>query len=146
MATRTSLDSEFRALLHFRLTDDGIRDLVRVDTALYEADKDGIPVLDGNEAQVGRDVEIKVWHHSGGGALVDLLRNELRHATERIVPRYILRHLVRHIDFALFAIDHDGGHGLEVEHGVRELWLASGSDTWAAYATRRKALFRWLKP
>ncbi len=117
--------------------------------ALYETDRDGMPVRHGSQLHTkvsfdGRLVA-SLTRSRGRGALVEHLVTSMRQGADLLFEQYALRRLVRKIDFALFAIDHDGGHGVDVESGIHELWRASGADTWAAYAKRREEVLRWLE-
>lgn len=47
--------------------------------------------------------------------------------------------------FALFAMDHDGGHGLDVEEGVRQLWIAADGATRGRYDDKAKELRAWME-
>lgn len=50
--------------------------------------------------------------------------------------------------FAIFAMEHSGGHGLEASAGVADLWTAADEETKGRYADKAKEFAAWmgLKP
>lgn len=116
--------------------------------AAYEAGPDGIPMYGGDTSMIAANLDGRLFAQvetRGGGALLSTIRHMMDRAVRDVLDTHHLRRIVRRIDAALFALDHDGGHGVEVERGVRELWTASGADTWKAYATKREEVLRWLE-
>lgn len=128
-------------------------DLYRLRAAAYQAGMDGIPIRD-REAHFAEThlsgMYVAATETRGRGPLIDMVRHLMQETATKVLSESALRRLarridaVRYLDAALFALDHDGGHGIEVERGVRELWTLSGADTWAAYAAKRDEVLRWL--
>jgi len=143
----SSLLSNVRATL-FVDTHIPLADEVQFRATLIEGDALGLPPPGNIDIRARESISgpqyARLTRDSGRGALVDALMRASSRAAIATFEPFALQRICRRIDFALFALDHDGGHGAEVERGVRELWLASGPDTWKAYADRRKAVLRWL--
>ena len=140
---------DFGAMLDVRFRNAADHDSIEHRVALYDPPPMGLPGPDalethGRGAVDGR-LMVSLQHSRGSGALIDTFVREVERTAKGVFELHALQRLVRRFDFALFALDHDGGHGVEVERGVRELWLASGSDTWSAYAAKRAEVLKWCE-
>lgn len=125
-------------------------DGLEMEARIYEAGRDGIPFRGGDSSAVTHSIDgrllASLQRTGGGGPLIDAIMRQVRDSSERVIREHTLRRLVRRIDQALFAMDHDGGHGPDVaSSGVRELWAASDPDTWRGYAEKREAALRWIE-
>lgn len=90
---------------------------------------------------------IRATQVRGTGPLVKLIDGAVQTvATKVLTASAFHAALTRRLDFALFAVDHDDGHGPErVAAGVRELWAQSGAKTWEDCAQRRERILAWMR-
>lgn len=136
-------------LVSVRWQEEPDRDGYELAVDVYEADKWGAPRMNGDEVRARGRVDgrliVMARGLSGTGALVDVINDVVEDAARKAFHLYALRRTLREADRALFALDHDGGHGEEVASGVRELWSVSDPDTWKAYADKRDAILRWIE-
>lgn len=121
---------------------------LRLGMVSYETDKQQLPIR-GSEMSsrytISERALVSVTSQRGRGPALDLVMHALERSAKRVFELRALYRLLKNADMALFALDHDGGHGTSVSAGVRELWAASGPDTWAAYAKKREELMAWIE-
>lgn len=128
------------------LDDDGLS----LHANVYDTGSDGFPRGDGVRDHVVFRMDgrlVRLAGTRGHGAIVDLIDRGTRDVMRDLLSAFAFRRLLnKRLDFALFAVDHDDGHGPErVAAGVRELWAQSGAKTWEDCAARRERILAWMR-
>lgn len=126
-------------------------DLVRIRAAAWTSGADG--VIGRNAWGTHADAKIepqlfgRLERTNSYGAIVDIIRRSTEDVVRATLTDFTFRGLLnRRLDFALFAVDHDDGHGPQrVAAGVRELWAQSGAKTWEDCAQRRERILAWMR-
>lgn len=140
-----SVLGEFDAHISLRWQKSEIRDALELRAALYGADSSGMVLRGGeNLYAVSQIPSIRIASVRGKGPLIDLANYATENAAKAIIELFVVRRVAPRLDFALFALDHDSSHGLEVKAGVQQLWLAE-PGVQEAYRQKTKALLEWTE-
>lgn len=147
MGFETAL-GDFGMIIRVRWLRDEFSDSFEMHTRLDGANANlAVPLLRKERETLQSKIKvpaIELVQSDGGGRLAALVEDVSVRSIRRVTEYFLLRRSAPLLDFALFALDHDGGHGLEAADAVSQLWTAS-PQAHEDYRQRTKALLNWAE-